>query len=80
MTGKAQTPGFGPPKQIDAGVLNIRYAELEPPRGRPVVLHHGWPYDIHSYADVAPLLASGGYSTIVPRFVTLLLLLTLFTA
>jgi pimeloyl-ACP methyl ester carboxylesterase len=57
---------FGPPKQIDAGVLNIGYAELGPPRGRPVVLHHGWPYDIHSYADVAPLLASGGYRTIVP--------------
>jgi pimeloyl-ACP methyl ester carboxylesterase len=46
--------------------LNIGYAELGPPRGRPVVLHHGWPYDIHSYADVAPLLASGGYRTIVP--------------
>jgi pimeloyl-ACP methyl ester carboxylesterase len=40
--------------------LNIGYAELGPPRGRPVVLHHGWPYDIHSYADVAPL-----YGTIV---------------
>ena len=46
--------------------MNIGYAELGPPRGRPVVLHHGWPYDIHSYADVAPLLASGGYRTIVP--------------
>ena len=53
-------------KQIDAGVLSIGYAEAGPPDGSPVILLHGWPYDIHSYVDVAPLLASGGYRVIVP--------------
>ena len=57
---------FGPLKQIDAGLLNIGYAELGPSGGPPVILLHGWPYDIHSYADVAPLLASVGYRVIVP--------------
>jgi pimeloyl-ACP methyl ester carboxylesterase len=57
---------FPPLKQVDAGVLNIGYAELGPADGRPVVLLHGWPYDIHSYVDVAPLLASAGYRAIVP--------------
>src|SRR5205809_2449899 len=57
---------FGALKQIDAGVLNIGYAELGPPHGGAVVLLHGWPYDIHSYLDVAPLLASAGYRVIVP--------------
>ncbi|WP_407882862.1 alpha/beta fold hydrolase, partial [Scytonema sp. NUACC26] len=45
-------------KQIDAGVLNVGYAEAGPVNGRPVILLHGWPYDIHSYVDVAPLLAA----------------------
>jgi pimeloyl-ACP methyl ester carboxylesterase len=53
-------------KQVNAGVLNVGYAELGPPRGRAVLLLHGWPYDIHSYADVAPRLASAGYRVIVP--------------
>jgi pimeloyl-ACP methyl ester carboxylesterase len=57
---------FGPLKQIDAGVLNVGYAEAGPVDGPAVVLLHGWPYDIHSYLDVAPLLASKGYRVIVP--------------
>jgi pimeloyl-ACP methyl ester carboxylesterase len=57
---------FGPLKQIDAGVLNIGYAEAGPANGPAVILLHGWPYDIHSYVDVAPALASAGYRVIVP--------------
>jgi pimeloyl-ACP methyl ester carboxylesterase len=65
MAGGASS--FGPLKQIDAGVLNIGYAEAGPKHGRPVILLHGWPYDIHSYVDVAPLLAQKGYRVIVPH-------------
>src|ERR1700730_14030831 len=57
---------FGPLKQIDAGALNVGYAEAGPADGPVVVLLHGWPYDIYSYVDVAPLLASAGYRVIVP--------------
>jgi pimeloyl-ACP methyl ester carboxylesterase len=57
---------FGPLKQIDAGLLNVGYAEAGPAGGPPVILLHGWPYDIHSFVDVAPLLASAGYRVIVP--------------
>ena len=57
---------FAALKQIDAGVLNIGYAEAGPADGPPVILLHGWPYDIHSFVDVAPLLASAGYRVIVP--------------
>ena len=57
---------FGPLKQINAGLLNIGYAEAGPPDGPAVILLHGWPYDIHSYVDVAPLLAKAGYRVIVP--------------
>jgi pimeloyl-ACP methyl ester carboxylesterase len=57
---------FGSLKQIDAGVLNVGYAEAGPADGPAVILLHGWPYDIHSYVDVAPLLASAGYRVIVP--------------
>jgi pimeloyl-ACP methyl ester carboxylesterase len=57
---------FGSLKQIDADVLNVGYAEAGPANGRPVILLHGWPYDIHSYVDVAPLLASMGYRVIIP--------------
>jgi pimeloyl-ACP methyl ester carboxylesterase len=57
---------FGPLKQIDAGLLNVCYAEAGPADGPPVILHHGWPYDIYSFVDVAPLLASAGYRVIVP--------------
>src|SRR5450755_2804626 len=57
---------FGPLKQINAGLLNVGYAEAGPADGPPVILLHGWPYDIHSFVDVAPLLASAGYRVIVP--------------
>jgi pimeloyl-ACP methyl ester carboxylesterase len=57
---------FGPLKQIDAGLLNVGYAEAGPANAPAVILLHGWPYDIHSYVDVAPLLASAGYRVIVP--------------
>jgi pimeloyl-ACP methyl ester carboxylesterase len=57
---------FGSLKQIDAGVLNVGYAEAGPTDGPAVILLHGWPYDIHSYVDVAPLLAEAGYRVIVP--------------
>ena len=53
-------------KQIDAGVLNIGYAEDGPTDGPAVILLHGWPYDILSFLDVAPLLAEAGYRAIVP--------------
>ena len=57
---------FGPLKQVDAGVLNVGYAEAGPADGPAVVLLHGWPYDIHSYVEVAPLLAAAGYRAIIP--------------
>jgi pimeloyl-ACP methyl ester carboxylesterase len=53
-------------KQVNAGLLNVGYAEVGPPDGQPVILLHGWPYDIHSYVDVAPALAAQGYRVIVP--------------
>jgi pimeloyl-ACP methyl ester carboxylesterase len=57
---------FGTLKQIDAGLLNVGYAEAGPVDGPPVLLLHGWPYDIYSFVDVAPLLAAAGYHVIVP--------------
>jgi pimeloyl-ACP methyl ester carboxylesterase len=57
---------FGPVRQIDAGVLDVGYVEDGPPTGQPVLLLHGWPYDIHSYAEVAPALGAAGYRVIVP--------------
>jgi pimeloyl-ACP methyl ester carboxylesterase len=57
---------FGALKQIDAGLLNVGYAEAGPTDGPAVMLLHGWPYDIHSYVDVAPRLAQAGYRVIVP--------------
>jgi pimeloyl-ACP methyl ester carboxylesterase len=57
---------FGPLKQIDAGVLDVGYVDAGPSDGQPVVLLHGWPYDIHSYADSAPALQAAGYRVIVP--------------
>ena len=57
---------FGTLKQIDAGVLNVGYAEAGPSDGPAVILLHGWPYDIHSFVDVAPILANAGYRVIVP--------------
>jgi hypothetical protein len=57
---------FGPIKQIDSGLLNVGYAESGPANGPAVILLHGWPYDIYSFVDVAPLLAARGYRVIVP--------------
>src|SRR5215831_11903457 len=57
---------FAPLKQIDAGLLNVGYAEAGPANGPPVILLHGWPYDIYSFVDVTPLLSSAGYRVIVP--------------
>jgi pimeloyl-ACP methyl ester carboxylesterase len=57
---------FAPLKQIDAGLLNVGYAEAGPADGAPVILLHGWPYDIYSFVDVAPLVAAAGYRVIVP--------------
>src|SRR3954451_19734728 len=63
----AETEGsFGVLKQVDAGALSVGYAEAGPGDGPIVILLHGWPYDIHSYIDVAPLLASAGYRSIIP--------------
>jgi pimeloyl-ACP methyl ester carboxylesterase len=62
----AKNTSFGPLKQIDAGVLNNGYAEGGPANGPAVILMHGWPYDIYSFVDVTPLLASAGYRVIVP--------------
>lgn len=66
----AITPGtnasFASLRQIDAGVLNVGYAEVGPSGAPVVILLHGWPYDIHTYVDVAPLLATAGYRVIVP--------------
>ena len=58
---------FATLKQIDAGVLSIGYAEAGPSGGPVVILLHGWPYDIHTYVDVTPLLAAAGYRVIVPH-------------
>jgi pimeloyl-ACP methyl ester carboxylesterase len=66
QSNKAPVTTFGSLKQVEAGVLRIGYADLGPSDGPAVVLLHGWPYDIHSFVDVAPLLASAGYRVIVP--------------
>ena len=65
-TATAKKNTFGPLKHINAGVLNIAYAEVGPADGPPVVLFHGWPYDIHSFVDVAPILADAGYRVLIP--------------
>jgi len=57
---------FGPVKQVEAGLLNVGYADAGPTDGSVVILLHGWPYDIYSYVDVAPLLAAKGYRVIIP--------------
>src|SRR5262249_36559366 len=63
MSGSA----LGPVQQVEAGVLDVGYVDVGPPDGQPVVLLHGWPYDIHSYADVVPALDAAGYRAIVPH-------------
>ena len=62
----AKNTSFGLIKQIDAGLLNVGYAEAGPASGPAVILLHGWPYDIYSFVDVAPLLAAAGYRVVVP--------------
>jgi pimeloyl-ACP methyl ester carboxylesterase len=57
---------FAALKQINAGLLNVGYAEAGPADGPPVILLHGWPYDIYAFVDVAPILASSGFRVIVP--------------
>jgi len=64
---KNESDPLGPIKQINAGLLNVGYAEAGPANGSPVILLHGWPYDIHSFDEVAPLLASHGYRVIMPH-------------
>ncbi len=74
QTGSAALPlakpgvktSFGSLKQINAGVLNVGYAEAGPADGPTVMLLHGWPYDIHTYVDVAPILAAKGYRVLIP--------------
>jgi pimeloyl-ACP methyl ester carboxylesterase len=61
-----ETASFGPLNEVDAGLLSVGYAEAGPAGGPSVILLHGWPYDIHSYLDVAPLLAAEGYRVIIP--------------
>jgi pimeloyl-ACP methyl ester carboxylesterase len=57
---------FAPLKQVEAGLLNVGYVEVGPTNGPAVILLHGWPYDIHSFTEVTPLLAKAGYRVIVP--------------
>ncbi|MCK8665346.1 alpha/beta hydrolase [Pseudomonas azerbaijanoccidens] len=57
---------FGPLKHVKAGLLDVEYAEVGPADGPVVILLHGWPYDIHSYIDVAPALAQKGYRVLIP--------------
>src|SRR5579872_2396125 len=66
MMRNGTSTSFDSLKQIDAGVLNVGYAEAGKSDGPAVVLLHGWPYDIHSYVDVAPRLSQAGYRVIVP--------------
>ena len=58
---------FGPLQRIAAGALDVGYVDIGPPGGRTVLLLHGWPYDVHSYANVAPALAAAGYRVIIPH-------------
>ena len=62
----ASQKSFGPIEQINAGLLNVGYAEAGPANGTAVILLHGWPYDIYSFVDVVPILASAGYHVFVP--------------
>src|SRR5258708_13838718 len=62
----SMSTSVGARKQVEAGVLSVGYAEAGPADGAAVILLHGWPYDIHSFAEVTPLLASRGYRVIVP--------------
>jgi pimeloyl-ACP methyl ester carboxylesterase len=63
---QSSTTSFGPVKQIEAGLLNVGYVEAGPSDGPAAILLHGWPYDIHSFAEVTPILASAGFRVVVP--------------
>ena len=65
-TTQAAPSPFGPLKHVNAGLLDVAYAETGPANGPVVILLHGWPYDIHSYDEVAPLLAAKGYRVLMP--------------
>jgi pimeloyl-ACP methyl ester carboxylesterase len=65
-TAPIATAAFPPVRQIDAGPLSIGYVDMGPPSGPPVILLHGWPYDIHSFAEVAPLLVKAGHRVVIP--------------
>jgi pimeloyl-ACP methyl ester carboxylesterase len=62
----ASTRRLGPLRRVRTSVLDIAYAEIGPPAGKPVLLLHGWPYDVHTYADAAPTLAAAGYRVLIP--------------
>ncbi|HMI21224.1 MAG TPA: alpha/beta hydrolase [Sphingomonas sp.] len=66
VAGTKNVPAFPPLRRAKAGLVEVEYAELGPAGGRPVILLHGWPYDIQAFAEVAPLLAAQGYRVIVP--------------
>ena len=57
---------LGTVKQINAGLLNVGYTEAGPSNRNTVILLHGWPYDIHSYDEVVPILVANGYRVITP--------------
>ena len=63
----ASNGSFGPVSQIEAGDLDVGYVDLGPSDGPAVLLLHGWPYDIHSYAEVAPILAKAGFRVVIPH-------------
>jgi pimeloyl-ACP methyl ester carboxylesterase len=65
-TGPGRNAAFAPLKQVSAGALSVGYVDAGAPNGPAVILLHGWPYDIHSYVEVVPLLAAAGYRVIVP--------------
>ena len=65
-TKATRNTSFAPLKQINAALLNVGYAEAGPADGKPVILLHGWPYDIYAFVDVAPILASAGHRVIIP--------------
>jgi pimeloyl-ACP methyl ester carboxylesterase len=66
QTGSGPGAAFGPLREIEAGLLRVGYLEAGDPSGPAAILLHGWPYDIHSFGEVVPLLTAAGYRVIVP--------------